>query len=471
MLRNNLYFASVSLVVFAYIVLITFQPSLQFMPKSIIWFIDRQRLLELLLLSLVLINASITSFSGKESIPVSKSLRLPLAILFTFTCFSASLAYVPRHAIIEIGVFIALSYLALFTARLYQEKKGLFIKHLTYILWGSILLYIVSFYTGYITATIVKKPLHWPFPFTGFTNIRNFNQYQLWTLGLLYLPLLCFELKKTTRALLHIALGAWWVLLLYSASRGVLIAWIIATCLTGLTYRKPAYSFLKLHLMHLSAGFLSFQVLFKLIPSANQSALITHTMARQGTNDRLILWDQAVLLVNNFPLFGAGPMHYAWFNKSNGHPHNSVLQLASEWGLPATLIILAIAAYGFYHWFRRFNAKQLQTTSNLDTNLIVILFFTMIANTAYSMVDGVIVTPISQVLMFTMIGIMVGQYAQNMQSTNNYKAKLRPAIAGLVLIAMAWSTYPEIYKGFSGDEKGFSMGHTAIGPRFWYETK
>ena len=471
MQRTHSHYIIASLTILTYVLLITFQPSLQFMPKIITWFLDKQRLLELLLLGFVLIDATFVSLFKKNSLPISKPLRLSFVILLVLSCFSTSLAYMPRHALIEISVFAALSYFSLFIARLYQEDKALLIKYLTYIIWASILLYMASFYTGYITAIIVKKPLHWPFPFTGFTNIRSFNQYQLWLLGFVLLPLLCFELKRTTRILLHIALIFWWVLLFYSASRGVLIAWVIAMCLTTLVYRKLAWSFLRLQLMHLTLGYLSYQVLFKLIPSINESTLITQTVLRQTTNDRLILWDQAILLINNFPLFGVGPMHYAWFNKTNGHPHNGVLQLAAEWGLPATLIILTIAAYGFYHWFKKFNTKQLQTASKFDSNLTSILFFTIVANTAYSMVDGVIVMPISQVLMFTMIGLMIGQYIPSQNNTTHYRARFRPVIAGLLLIIMVWSTYPEIYQGFSGNEKGFSMGHTAIGPRFWRETK
>lgn len=328
----------------------------------------------------------------------------------------------------------------------------------------------LSFYTGYITATIVKKPLIWPFPFTGFTNIRSFNQYQLWGLGLLLLPLICFELKKSTRILLHIAMVAWWVLLYYSASRGVLIAWLIGACITILVYQKIAWPFLKLQLAYLIGGFASYYVLFKFIPKMHGSLLVTNTVIRETTNDRLDLWNQAIIMIKTYPIFGVGPMHYAWFNKTNGHPHNSILQLAAEWGLPATAIILAIAIYAFYCWFKKFSPNQMKTKSTLDKNLAVILFFTMITNAAYSMVDGVIVMPISQVLMFTMIGLVIGQYVTAV-NVFPHQSTLRPWIAGLLLITLAWSTYPEIKQGLSGDRKGFSMGHTAIGPRFWRETK
>ncbi|MGJ8619243.1 MAG: O-antigen ligase family protein [Methylophilaceae bacterium] len=458
------------LIVLAYIALITLQPSLQLWPKHIVWFIDRQRLLELLLLGLVLLHILQTGHLTQNTILASKLIQSGLIVLAIFSFFSITLAYAPRHALTEFNMFVALGFLSLLIANQYQQRKNNLIKFFTYALWFSVLLYMLSFYTGYITATVVKKPLKWPFPFTGFTNIRSFNQYQLWGIGLLLLPLICYELKRTTRFFVHIALIAWWVLLFYSASRGVLVAWLIGATLTLLVYQKFSWSFLKLQAAYLISGFISYQILFKLIPKTHGSQLVTSTVVRETTHDRLELWNQAILMIKTYPIFGVGPMHYAWFNKTNGHPHNSILQIAAEWGLPATAIILSIAIHAFYCWFRKFSLNQLEAKSTLDKNLSVILFFTMITNAAYSMVDGVIVMPISQVLMFTMIGLMLGQYASTV-NVAPHKSIFRPLIAGILLITLAWSTYPEIKQGFSADRKGFSMGHTAIGPRFWRETK
>jgi O-antigen ligase len=458
------------LIALTYTALITFQPSLQLWPKHIVWFTDRQRLLELLLLGFILVHAVATGNIKQHVIVASKYIQIGLIMLVILALFSIVLAYAPRHAVTELSVFAALGFLSLCIANQFHENKVQLIKYLTYTIWISILLYMLSFYTGYITATMVKNPLKWPFPFTGFTNIRSFNQYQLWGIGLLLLPIMCFELKKSTRTMLHIALIAWWVLLFYSASRGVLIAWLIGICITILVYQKLAWPFLKLQLTYVLAGFMSYQLLFKVIPKTHGSQLVTSTVVRETTNDRLELWNQAILMIKTHPIFGVGPMHYAWFNKTNGHPHNSILQIAAEWGLPATAIILSIVIYAFYCWFKKFSPNQLKTKSTLDKNLSIILFFTMITNAAYSMVDGVIVMPISQVLMFTMIGLMLGQYVST-ENAVSYKSTFRPWIAGILLISLAWSTYPEIKQGFSGDRKGFSMGHTAIGPRFWRETK
>ena len=471
-----------------FVALITFLPSLQFMPKSIVWFNDRQRLLELLLLCLVLLDGILNGLViKKDLLAIPKNLRHSFFILLLLASISAYLPQSPRHALIEISVFAGLCFLSLLVARLYHENKQLFIQQITVVIWASTVLYMVSFYTGYITATIFKTPLHWPFPFTGFSNIRSFNQYQLWTLGLVCLPLLTFDIEKITRIILYFALVAWWVLLFYSASRGVLVAWLAGMFLTMLVYKKSAWSFLRLQFINIMLGFCSYYLLFKVIPAAHKSTLVagtvlrestivTSTIFRESTDDRLALWQQALILIRESPIFGVGPMHYAWHNSTNAHPHNSLLQLAAEWGLPATIIILSITCYGIYCWLKKFNADKLQAATKLECNLAILLFFTIITNAAYSLVDGVIVTPISQVLMFTMIGLMIGLYSNEPISAAiskpvKTKYQFRPVFAAIVLAALAWSTLPELVKGLSGNEKGFSMGYAAAGPRFWHETK
>lgn len=471
MSRINSYLAPSSLALLIFVALITFLPSIQFMPKSIIWFNDRQRLLELLLLSFVLLDGMFMGFNKTVLISVNHKLRNAFFILLALASISALLAHSPRHAAIEISTFAALCYLALFVARLYNENKEVFIKKITYALWASIVLYMVSFYSGYITATIFKTPLNWPFPFTGFSNIRSFNQYQLWSLGLITLPLLTFEIKKNTRLWLHLALACWWVLLFYSASRGVLVAWVVGMLLTAFVYRKLAWPFLRLQLIHIVAGYCGYYLLFKAVPALLQTTLVAGTVIRDTANDRIALWDQALILIQDFPLFGVGPMHYAWHNSTNGHPHNSLLQLAAEWGLPASLVILTIAGYGINCWLKRFNVNKLQVQPKLDCHLAILLFFTLITNAAYSLVDGVIVSPISQVLMFTLIGLMLGQYSYGHSSINENRYRLRSIFAGFVFAVMVWSTLPEIVQGLSGNEKGFSMGYAAAGPRFWHETR
>lgn len=429
---------------------------------------DSQRLLELLLLTLVLLH-SITFTKDSPCHIFNLSMRYALYVLAAMAITSSLLALFIRHAMIEISLFAGLLYLSLFIAHSYSEKL---IKWLIIAIWVGIVFYMVAFYVGYIAANIFRTTIYWPDPLTGFSNIRSFNQYQLWTLGLIALPLLTFDFKKKyTRYYLHSGLACWWGLLFYSASRGALLACFIGFLLTAAIYKKLAWPFIRLQLIYISAGFFSYQILFLLIPYLRGFTVVAGTIMRDTISDRVGLWSQAVNLIQNNPLFGIGPMHFSWHSPISAHPHNSVLQLMTEWGLPAALLILCIAGYGLFCWLKKFNVTTIQTETKLNRNLAIVLFFSITTNATYSLVDGVIVMPISQVMMFTTIGLMLGFYGYGNPMSVTKKSLLKPVFACIVLVTLVWSTLPEISQSANGNEKKFSMGYMATGPRIWLETK
>jgi O-antigen ligase len=396
-------------------------------------------------------------------------MRYVLYLLLALAIISSLLAISVRHAMIEISLFAGLIYLTLFIAHSYSEKL---IKWLIITVWVGIVLYMVAFYVGYISANIFRTTIYWPDPLTGFSNVRSFNQYQLWTLGLITLPLLTFDFKNTyTRFWIHLGLGCWWSLLFYSASRGALLACFIGLLLTAAIYRKLAWPLIRLQLIYITTGFLSYQILFQLIPYLRGFTIVTGTIMRDTISDRIELWSQSLNLIQNNPAFGIGPMHFAWHNPISAHPHNSMLQLMAEWGLPASLLALCIAGYGLFCWLKKFNITTIQTETKLNRSLAIVLFFTIVTNAMYSLVDGVIVMPISQVMMFTFIGIMLGFYSYENQIKVTKKSLFKPVFACIVLITLVLSTLPEILQSTSGNEKRFSMGYTATGPRIWLELK
>jgi O-antigen ligase len=475
-----------ALVSMTYIILIAFSPSIRFIPY--IEYHDCQRILQLLLLAFVLIDAMLLIFSKKNSIAINSNLKIGLYFLLFLAAVSSVKSIEPRQAAIELTIFISLCYLSLFIARAYREAPENFIKHLTYVFLASILLYMFSFYVGFFTALAVGKKLIWPLPFYGFNNIRLFQQYQLWGLGLISLPLLAFELKKIMRIWLYVVIIAWWVLLFYAASRGVIMGWLLAMSVTAIVYRKAAWPFLMIQLVTAILGLTLYYLLFYLVPvwlspesfgNDISSVIVSSTIFRNTTYDRLDLWKVAIVMIKNFPLFGVGPMHFYFYNSFGTHPHNSVLQLAAEWGLPATFIVLTILGCSFNCWYKKFNTRKLQTANKLDSNLSVILFFTTIANGAYSLVEGVIVMPISQVLMFTMIGLMIGQYTIGQVAPIKISnIRFRPIFATVVLLLMTLSVMPELLRGLTSyeryyqpGERAFSMGPEVINPRIWMQQR
>ena len=460
---------------FVFVALIVLLPSLHFMPGYLTHH-DGHRLLMLLLLVLTMLYSLTSKQNYCNKLVINAKIRYGFFALLVLACISSYLSKAPRHAIIEMSIFAGLSYLALFVAEQFQQQGKAFTKQLVSALWVGVLLYLFAFYVAYITAGVFKTPLIWPRPLLGFNNPRFFNQYQLWCIGLICLPMLAEDVSTNTKRWLSVALTLWWVLLFYSASRGVLLAWLAASVITLAFYKKSAWPFLRLQISTLIAGLVSFFALFKLIPILIGTQLVTGDVLRDTTSDRLELWFKAFHLTVENPIFGVGPMNFPWYNLTSFHPHNTILQLSSEWGIPATLIIIGIVGYGAKNWLKKFNLTPLKTKSNYDLNLSIILFFTVVTNGIYSMVDGVIVMPMSQVLMLTVIGLMIGQYCsannQELVETNKLnilKIKLgfRPIFAAVVIVSLVWSNLPEIRQGLSGYKLGFSTGAGKINPRIW----
>lgn len=455
--------------------LLGLSPNLNIIPRSLIVtsFHDSQRLIELVLVALVVLY-SITFRSLESYLPANKTIHIAFCLLIALTVTSSFLAISPRHALLEISLFTGLTYLSLFISNIHRDNSALLVKQFTYLFWAGILLSMVAFYVGYITATVFKTAVTWPGPITGFNNVRFFNQYQLWTLGLITLPVLGFNLNNThTRRWLHFGLVLWWVLLFHSASRGVLLAWCAGILVTAVIYRKSAWPFIRLQLFYMTAGFLSYQILFQIIPHIREFSVVTGTVIRDTTYDRIELWNQSFDLIRNYPIFGAGPMHFAWYNHTSpsAHPHNSVLQIISEWGLPAAFLMFTITLYGLRCWLKKFNLAALQSRTEHDRHLAIILSFTIITNAAYSLVDGVIVMPISQVMMFTIIGLMLRFYHDEKPIKSTDRSLFKSVFACLTLITLIWSALPEILQSASGSEKRFSINYTATSPRIWIELR
>lgn len=433
---------------------------------------DDKRVLELLLISTTLLWVVLGGISTVPACLLWKiQTRYAAYLLLALACVSAWLSASPPHAVQEISVFAGLFYVCQLTAVLWREYHLKLVQWLVYAVLLCAVLYMAGFYAGYLASFLESIPLRWPEPFLGCFNVRFFNQYQLWTLSLLCLPLLGSTIKRTAiRRWLFIILTCWWVLLFASAGRGVLLAWLFAMLITAGYYRQLARPLLRLHLTGFITGLIGYGVLFYLLPSFVVGGILTRTVFRDSTSDRIGLWKQAVSMIEAHPWFGVGPIHYAWYpNAIAAHPHNSVLQLAAEWGLPATVLILTLAGYGVFCWLKRFNSVSLQTVDHPD--VAVTLFFTLVANASYSLVDGVIVMPLSQVMMAVVIGLMIGLYNNDNQPPYGVNSKdlVQRIFAGIVLIAMVWSVMPELLPRIFGNEQMIPRGYQTMGPRFWQE--
>ena len=107
------------------------------------------------------------------------------------------------------------------------------------------------------------------------------------------------------------------------------------------------------------------------------------------------LWRLSVEAALAHPLLGLGPMHFAYVDNGLGaHPHNFWLQLAAEWGPPATLMI-GSAAIALVVGLWRAVKRETDTSSR---SVGVALLAAVVAWGVGTLSDGYMVIPTSQVM-------------------------------------------------------------------------
>ena len=284
-------------------------------------------------------------------------------VVIVLGLFSSFLAQNPPYSFIEMSMFIGLWSCVTYTANLnIKHEYTRIISVFSVLMLSAVTIYLASFFVGYIATYNEDYPKEWIHLFRGFVNIRFFNQFQVWTLPLLTLVYILkpFRLNNWNK-IIAVIISCWWMLLFLSAGRGALLASLFAMLITAGIYKQYSIKFIRTHISFAVSGFLLFQLFFVFIPLFSFSESSLPELIRTDSPGRVILWTQAISLISDNPLLGIGPMHFAWYPNgiSAGHPHNSILQWASEWGVPSAILMIFLFCYSIYYWLKRFNASTI----------------------------------------------------------------------------------------------------------------
>ena len=128
---------------------------------------------------------------------------------------------------------------------------------------------------------------------------------------------------------------------------------------------------------------------------------------------RLYLWHRALDLIAGSPWLGVGPMHFAHVTSltrgvvmedNATHPHNIYLQVAAEYGLPASLLIFGSA---FAFMARRGRALRSLAPLTDERLLTLAAWMACLGAAIDGMVSGNFVMPILQVWIALAVGIVM----------------------------------------------------------------
>lgn len=306
---------------------------------------------------------------------------------------------------------------------------------------------------------------------SSFGNPRFFGQAASLLLPLMVLPLLLGNLPTVQRVLLFLLLAIFWMLLIVSATRGSFLGMAVAASILALTSWHTACRWLGWQAGGLLLGLILFSLLFLWLPeSAQHPGLYVENRLENPTtlSKREIIWSLAWQQILAHPWLGIGPMHLAAIpNPVATHPHNAPLQLAAEWGLPATVAFLLPLVYGMRSLLIR--VRQAQTAP--DQTLLICLSASLLAATTQSIVDGVIVMPYTQTLLIFILGWAIGVYFRSAKPATKPISRARSAFSSTLLILalglLLWGIYPEVLHRAEITRNLLDSGVTHFNPRFW----
>jgi putative inorganic carbon (hco3(-)) transporter len=386
--------------------------------------------------------------------------RLGIVIFFGLGVVSTLQAELPRFAFLELGLFALLFIFALAISSAVILDETAVTAKLIWLVFCAIALYSIAFYIN------IFRPFSNNLLAPGFSNLRLLAQFQAWTLPLVTLPL--FFLAKTDRALrvmVYLFAALWWGIAFFNSAKGLAVALVFSGLLI-LMLMKDSGSRQWL-LLQVKVVLLGLAIYLALSLVTTQGGYLTKLEDSYGS--RLTLWRESLHYILQHPILGIGPLHLS--NHVNGlgaHPHNSLLQIAAEWGIPATLTILLLFVWGGWAWLKQSMADQ--------QPMRIALTFALSTGAIYSLTSGIIVMPLSQIMMALVIGLILGIYQHKSAINSSVSISshwfLIIAIA-LILIRFNSVLFPEVLH-LSRDEFVWiathsQEGHIRLYPRFWQQ--
>ncbi|MHB8982633.1 O-antigen ligase family protein [Thiobacillus sp.] len=398
--------------------------------------------------------------------------RMALAWAFGLGLVSVFTAGLPRFAALEWATLLLLPGLALLLAKQAALASVPFDKWATRLVVALAVVIALKIMTGYLAAMIEMGRLDTIMLFEGtFSNRRFFGQVASMAIPLLAYPLLRGGLSGSARAVLFVLLAVWWMLVIVSGTRGTWVALALAAVVLGVFAWRACAAWLRIQALAFGAGALLFGILFVWLPfwigaDASLENRIPNILGLSGRGE---LWALAWVQIQAHPWLGVGPMHLAAIPaKFGAHPHNAVLQLAAEWGVPAALAFIFVAASGLLHLLVRLR----QEVSASPNPLLACLTASLLAAGAQSMVDGVIVIPYTQTFLVLVAGWALGVYFRDALVTAAVSGSriMRfgiPVLSLFALAALLNGAFPEAFNRAEATQAFRDAGNTYLPPRYW----
>jgi O-antigen ligase len=338
-----------------------------------------------------------------------------LAAFFVLGLLGAARAFAPRFAAFEVTNFFLLYLFASAVAtEIARNGPGSFLSVLRCLALACAP-YVFLFIVAYFGGLSLGIPLALDDFTTNFSNIRFFNHAQTSTLPLLIL-LCCLTPRASKLRWLWLAVTAyWWMALFATTGRGTLLGVAAGCVAAAVMARRGAVPYLRQVALTAALGLLAYFLFLTIVPALlgvegmRSFAYAFERTAADPTSARWPLWHLAIALIAEHPWLGVGPMHFAHYTGHlhiAAHPHDWLLQIAAEWGLPALLCLLIAVGLGARELLRA--GTHICTDDTGNQAIRAALLVGAVAILVDGLVSGIFVMPQSQLAIALYLGCAIG---------------------------------------------------------------
>lgn len=264
----------------------------------------------------------------------------------------------------------------------------------------------------------------------GFANPRFLGHIHTAAVPLTIGSALLFRRKSVIRFCILICAAAILCHLILAGNRGSAISISVATAFVLLIFRKETWLF-----AFSLAGTAFIAILLATILSSGWSGEGSINIVRSGASGRLDIWFEAVHSILEQPLlgYGAGSFSYSSdLNTSVASPHNSILLLAYEHGIPAAALGVIVVT--------QFVINAIKSTIR-TTNAATQIFTTvaLLATIIHSFVSGINITPSGQLAIVAVLAMAMHNpsMANPNQSSSDLKSKLFLSGLSITLLSLS----------------------------------
>jgi O-antigen ligase len=337
--------------------------------------------------------------------------RILLLVLLAGGALSAAASSATHLGLLEVALLAQIILLMLIVSAAVRENRVQADSLLLIAIVAGAVLMVSKFWVTYLLYAAEGKIFPWDSPFLDFANVRFFSQYQSYILLLVILPAFMPGAGKFVRAMFFFAAANFWALHWMVGTRAAWIGLAVACAVVLAFVRQGRWAWLRRQIIVALAGAIIFATHSHIVGLHPQMAPVPGIKSivergQDSINERLELANSALGFIRDHPLIGVGPgqfglQPYATFA---AHPHNSPLQLLSEYGVPAGLAGIALIGM-----LAVFAAKTLNRTTAAADVLQISLVAALAMGLTDSLFSGNLIMPHSQMLFGVLAGWIIGR--------------------------------------------------------------